>query len=671
MEREAASAAAATATAEATAAAADAFNRPVAEAFVYSDNSPDNASDKDVATPIKETTSAERARGPTIASTSKLAFSKPRRETRDMSQDAPTNSSDETQKEKPPIIGDKDESQKIPAPEPEEEASSSGKPESMSETTEPTRISKFTTENADLKNQLAALKKGMTVEHVDRMYGSGKHSQHLCEHVSPGTTEALQKWTEHRQAITPEKRKDLSTKCMAVDPDVLSVSIPYEELPPEVQDLASPVLSPGHESPVLEGIVDPEAGRNTPPPLPDWGEPRRREPVKTGYVVHKAIPPELLRPTPIPGTEHRQASTIDFTRGNKNPRRRINDVEFNRFDRTAVHQPAEDFLSDEVAELNKAVDFYTKDIEIAHGEHREEDVSYYANITAIKQKRIDQLLQAQRGQDHRDNQKYKGQISRLKSNWDANSKQVKFINNHDLDTLTLIDPAETSLLSKDMRSPGLSSILTEPVENTPIQSYILKLDADLKRPDIAKDKAQKWYEFLAKHVFCKNIGNNDRESLYTELRRNCATEARDKGHETKFHLSRLKWEQFYDTVSTLYPAHRIFSKGKAVNSKPRELRDQRYLSRQTSDDKPHQTCPNQTRARDSAEPKDKEPPYKEIKKCADTQCGYDMYQLIPNGYWKERHAPNCTHFLARCDKCEKTDGYHATSCDTKPDIKLE
>ncbi|KNC86874.1 hypothetical protein SARC_00969 [Sphaeroforma arctica JP610] len=203
----------------------------------------------------------------------------------------------------------------------------------------------------------------------------------------------------------------------------------------------------------------------------------------------------------------------------------------------------------------------------------------------------------------------------------------------------------TFLLSKDMRDPGLSSILTEPVENTPIQSYILKLDADLKRPDITKNKAQKWYEFLAMHVFCKNIGNNDRESLYTELRRKYATEVRDKGHETKFHLSRLKWEQ-------------------------------------TSDDKPHQTPPNQTRTRDAAqptrptkrvraEPKDKEPPYKEIKKCADAQCGYDMYQLTSNDYWNGRHTPNCTHFLSKCDKCEMTNGYHAKSCDKKPDIKLE
>ncbi|KNC75963.1 hypothetical protein SARC_11523 [Sphaeroforma arctica JP610] len=88
MEREVAKAAAATAAAEATAAAAEAFNRTVAEALVSGNNSPDNASDKDVATPIKETTPAEKARGPTIASTSKLAFPKPRDETRDTSQDA-------------------------------------------------------------------------------------------------------------------------------------------------------------------------------------------------------------------------------------------------------------------------------------------------------------------------------------------------------------------------------------------------------------------------------------------------------------------------------------------------------------------------------------------------------------------------------------------------------
>ncbi|KNC86340.1 hypothetical protein SARC_01499 [Sphaeroforma arctica JP610] len=117
-------------------------------------------------------------------------------ETRDTSQDDPTNSSDENQKEKSTILGDKDESQKLPITEPEEEANSSGKPESTSESTEPTRISKLTTKTTDLKNQLAALMKGKTVKHVDQMYGSGKHAQHLREHVSPGTTEALQKGTD-------------------------------------------------------------------------------------------------------------------------------------------------------------------------------------------------------------------------------------------------------------------------------------------------------------------------------------------------------------------------------------------------------------------------------------------------------------------------------------------
>ncbi|KNC78954.1 hypothetical protein SARC_08632 [Sphaeroforma arctica JP610] len=324
MEREAANAAAATAAAETTAATAEAFNRTVAEALVWGNNSPDNASDKDATTPIKETTPAERARGPTIASTSKLAFSKPRSEKRDTFQDAPANSSDETQKEKSSITGDKDESQKVPTPEPEEEASSSGKPESTSETTEPTRISKLTTKNTDLKNQLAALMKGMSVEHVDRMYGSGKHAQRLREHVSTGTTKALQTWTKRQQSMSPEKRMDLSAKLVAADPDGLSMSILYEDLPPEVQANYSPVLSPGHESSVLEGIIDPEAD-------------------KTGYVVHTEIPPEIIRPTPIPGTEHRRASTMDFTRGNKHPRRRVNDVEFNRFDRTALDRPAEDF----------------------------------------------------------------------------------------------------------------------------------------------------------------------------------------------------------------------------------------------------------------------------------------------------------------------------------------
>ncbi|KNC81759.1 hypothetical protein SARC_05929 [Sphaeroforma arctica JP610] len=415
MEREAASAAAATAAAEATAVAADAFNRTVAEPLVSGNNSQDNASDKDIATPIKEITPAERARGPTIASTSKLAFPKPRSETRDTSQDALSDSSDENQKEKSPIIGDKNESQKVPTPEPEEEASSSGKPESTSEATEPTRINKLTTENTDLKNQLPALMKGM------------KHAQHLREHVSPGTAKALQQWTERQQSMTPEKRRDMSAKPVAVDPDAPIISIPYEDLPPKAQANYTPVPSPGHESPVLEGTIDPEAGKNTPPPLPNWGDRPRQRPVKTGYVIQTQVPPEIR-------TEHRKASTMDFTRVNKHPRRRVNDDEFNRFYNTALHQPAKDFYSDEVTELNKAGDDYTINMEIAHAEHRTDDVSYFANMIATKQKHIDQLLQAQREQDHRDNQKYKGQISRLKSNWDANSKQVEFIKIHDLDT---------------------------------------------------------------------------------------------------------------------------------------------------------------------------------------------------------------------------------------------
>ncbi|KNC81791.1 hypothetical protein SARC_05913 [Sphaeroforma arctica JP610] len=104
-------------------------------------------------------TAVSAVRGPTIASTSKLAFTKPISETRDTSQDAPTNSSDETQKEKSTIIRDKNESQKVPIPEPEEEASSSGKPESTSEITEPTRIndktSKCDTMAIDVKISLA------------------------------------------------------------------------------------------------------------------------------------------------------------------------------------------------------------------------------------------------------------------------------------------------------------------------------------------------------------------------------------------------------------------------------------------------------------------------------------------------------------------------------------
>ncbi|KNC79539.1 hypothetical protein SARC_08066 [Sphaeroforma arctica JP610] len=42
-------------------------------------------------------------------------------------------------------------------------------------------------------------------------------------------------------------------------------------------------------------------------------------------------------------------------------------------------------------------------MEIAHDRHDVEDVAYFASLIAIKQKRIDQLMQAQREQDQRDN----------------------------------------------------------------------------------------------------------------------------------------------------------------------------------------------------------------------------------------------------------------------------
>ncbi|KNC78416.1 hypothetical protein SARC_09150 [Sphaeroforma arctica JP610] len=268
------------------------------------------------------------------------------------------------------------------------------------------------------------------------MYGTEKQAKRLREHVSPDTTKDLQQWTERQQSMTPEKRKDLIAKPVAVDPDAPSISIPYEELPPEVQVFYTPVPSPGHESPVIEGIIDPEAGKRTPPPLPNWGDRSRQRPVKTGYVIQTHESLKIIIPTTIQGTVHRKVSTMDFTRGNKPPRKRINEVKFNRFDRTALHQPAEDFHSDEVTELKNSVDDYMIKMDIAHDQKNEADITYYANRIANQQKRIDQLLQAQRGQDHRDNQKYKGQISRLKSNWDASSKQVEFINNHDLDTLT-------------------------------------------------------------------------------------------------------------------------------------------------------------------------------------------------------------------------------------------
>ncbi|KNC81801.1 hypothetical protein SARC_05897 [Sphaeroforma arctica JP610] len=422
MERETASAAAATATARATAAAADAFNRTVAEARVSDNNSQDNAWDKDVATPIKGTIPTDRARGPTIASASKLAFTNLGSETRNTSQDAPTNSSDETQKEKFPILGDKDESQKVPIPEPEQEASSSDKPESTSETNEPTL----------LKTLILRIKVVRT--------STGNYAR---------------------------KRRDLNTTPVAVEPDVLGVSISYEVLPSQLQANYSPVLTPCHESPILEGIIEPEAGKNTPPLLPNWND-NRRNPVKMNH-------PRNIIPTTIQGADHRKASTMDFTRGNKHSSKRVNDVELNRLDRTVLHQPAEDFHSDEVTELNKSVDDYTIKIEIAHDEHRADDVSYFAIMIAIKQKRIDQLLQAQRGQDHRYNQKYKGQISRLESNWDANSKQVEFMNNHDLDTLTrTLNAFPVVLETNDIAPQQWISALMQSFDSTGTSYLILQ-----------------------------------------------------------------------------------------------------------------------------------------------------------------------------------------------------
>ncbi|KNC83234.1 hypothetical protein SARC_04512 [Sphaeroforma arctica JP610] len=54
----------------------------------------------------------------------------------------------------------------------------------------------------------------------------------------------------------------------------------------------------------------------------------------------------------------------------------------------AINQTSEDFHSDEVTELNKSVDDYTIKMEIAHDAHHTDDVSYFAKMIAIKQKRI-------------------------------------------------------------------------------------------------------------------------------------------------------------------------------------------------------------------------------------------------------------------------------------------
>ncbi|KNC72988.1 hypothetical protein SARC_14450 [Sphaeroforma arctica JP610] len=45
--------------------------------------------------------------------------------------------------------------------------------------------------------------------------------------------------------------------------------------------------------------------------------------------------------------------------------------------------------------------------------------------------------------------------------------------------------------------------------------------------------------------------------------------------------------------------------------------------------------------------------------------------MTPNGYWNGQHSQSCAHYLAKCDKFKKTNGYLVRSCDKKPNIKLD
>ncbi|KNC82324.1 hypothetical protein SARC_05388 [Sphaeroforma arctica JP610] len=166
----------------------------------------DNASDKGETTPSREKSPEERARGPNIASTLKLAFTKPRSEIQGVSKDTPANPYKESQKEVSLIAVEDYEPQRVPPKEHEEEKSSNSQPESKSKPTESTRRSMLTAENTELKNQLSALKQSLAIEHVDRMYGSGENPERFHEHLSPGTTKALQKWTECKLEKPPSKR---------------------------------------------------------------------------------------------------------------------------------------------------------------------------------------------------------------------------------------------------------------------------------------------------------------------------------------------------------------------------------------------------------------------------------------------------------------------------------
>lgn len=75
-----------------------------------------------------------------------------------------------------------------------------------------------------------------------------------------------------------------------------------------------------------------------------------------------------------------------------------------------------------------------------------------------------------------------------------------------------------------------------------------------------------------------------RSTLYKELRRKYATKERDQGQETKFHLTRITWAQFFETVTNTYSKERKTSIDK--NFRPRQIpsapTDQGYGSRPSS-----------------------------------------------------------------------------------------
>ncbi|KNC80524.1 hypothetical protein SARC_07117 [Sphaeroforma arctica JP610] len=113
-----------------------------------------------------------------------------------------------------------------------------------------------------------------------------------------------------------------------------------------------------------------------------------------------------------------------------------------------------------------------------------------------------------------------------------------------------------------------------------MQNCILKLDADLKHPDIKKDDIPQWYEFLAMHMFCKNIGNYDRESLNTELRRKYANEPLDLGHRVKVSFESTTLGSVLSDCVHCIPSRTcdLSGDGDCDTKKPREQIDQGYVS---------------------------------------------------------------------------------------------